>query len=98
MKAADATAPLLVAAIKAFRSTDALPEDPDDPSIWINKVDTSRSLIIGTMKAPAPDGGLAVFGLDGKLRQFLKGADRPNNVDVEITASTWTPRPPISPS
>jgi 3-phytase len=70
-------------AIKAFRATAALPQDPDDPSIWIDKADPSRSLIIATMKVPAPDGGIAVFGLDGKQRQFLKGADRPNNVDVE---------------
>jgi 3-phytase len=69
--------------VEAIRATDALPGDPDDPSIWIHKTDPSRSLIIATMKVAAPDGGLAVFGLDGKLRQFLKGADRPNNVDVE---------------
>jgi 3-phytase len=35
------------------------------------------------MKVAAPDGALAVFGLDGKLRQLLKGPDRPNNIDVE---------------
>lgn len=82
-KTADVAALPVVSAIKAFRATEPLPQDPDDPSIWINKADASRSLIIATMKVPAPNGGLAVFGLDGKLRQFLKGADRPNNVDVE---------------
>ena len=45
--------------------------------------DASKSLVLGTMKVAAPDGALAVFGLDGKLRQLLKGPDRPNNVDVE---------------
>jgi 3-phytase len=65
------------------RRTAALPLDPDDPAIWVNRANPSRSLIVGTMKAAAPDGGLAVFGLDGQLRQILKGADRPNNVDVE---------------
>jgi 3-phytase len=35
------------------------------------------------MKVAAPDGALAVFGVDGKLRQLLTGLDRPNNVDVE---------------
>jgi 3-phytase len=35
------------------------------------------------MKVAAPDGALAVFGIDGKLRDLLKGPDRPNNVDVE---------------
>ncbi len=69
--------------VKAFRATESLPQDPDDPAIWINKKDPGSSLILGTMKVAAPDGGLAVFGLDGKLRQFLKGANRPNNVDVE---------------
>ena len=63
--------------------TDALPHDPDDPAIWINKNDPGRSLVIGTMKVASPDGALAVFGLDGKLRQLLKGPNRPNNVDVE---------------
>ncbi len=72
-----------VPVVKAFRATEALPRDPDDPAIWINKIDASRGLIVATMKVSAPDGGLAVFGLDGKERQFLKGADRPNNVDVE---------------
>jgi len=69
--------------VKAFRPTAALPNDPDDPAIWVHKTDSSRSLIVGTVKVPAPDGALAVFGLDGAVRQFLKGPDRPNNVDVE---------------
>ncbi len=60
-----------------------MPQDPDDPAVWVNKGDPSRSLIVGTMKVPAPDGALAVFSLDGTLRQLLKGPDRPNNVDVE---------------
>jgi 3-phytase len=72
-----------VPVVKALRATEALSRDPDDPAIWINRTDPARSLIVATMKVPAPDGGLAVFGLDGKQRQFLRGADRPNNVDVE---------------
>jgi 3-phytase len=70
-------------AVKAVRATDALPRDPDDPAIWVNRGEASKSLVLGTMKVAAPDGALAVFGLDGKLRQLLKGPDRPNNVDVE---------------
>ena len=35
------------------------------------------------MKVGAPEGALAVFGLDGRLLQLLKGPNRPNNVDVE---------------
>jgi 3-phytase len=69
--------------VKAFRATDALPNDPDDPAIWINRTDPSKSLVFGTVKVAAPNGGLAVFGLDGQLKQLLTGPDRPNNVDVE---------------
>ncbi len=81
--AASAVIPAGTIAIKPLRATEALPQDPDDPAVWVNQRDASKSLILATMKVPAPDGGLAVFGLDGKQRQFLKGADRPNNVDVE---------------
>jgi 3-phytase len=69
--------------VKALRSTDTLPNDPDDPAVWINRTDASKSLVLGTVKVAAPNGGLAVFGLDGKLKQLITGPDRPNNVDVE---------------
>ena len=69
--------------IKALRATDTLPHDPDDPAVWVHPTDASKSLVLGTVKVAAPDGGLAVFGLDGKLKQLIKGPDRPNNVDVE---------------
>jgi 3-phytase len=72
-----------VAAVKPALATDTLPRDPDDPAIWVNRGDASKSLVFGTMKVAAPDGALAVFGLDGKLRQLAKGPNRPNNVDVE---------------
>ena len=71
------------ATVTAVRATAGLPHDPDDPAIWINRADPSASLVFGTMKVAAPDGALAVFDLDGKLRQLVKGPDRPNNVDVE---------------
>jgi 3-phytase len=64
-------------------STDAVSEDPDDPAVWVNSGDPSRSLVLGTNKVPAPGGALVVFGLDGKTRQTIDGIDRPNNVDVE---------------
>lgn len=69
--------------VKPLRATESLPRDPDDPAIWVNRRDAARSLVFGTMKVAAPDGALAIFGLDGKLKQLLKGPDRPNNVDVE---------------
>jgi 3-phytase len=72
-----------VVPVAPARSTVPVPHDPDDPAIWINRRDPSKSLIVGTVKVAAPDGALAVFGLDGKLRQFLTGPDRPNNVDIE---------------
>src|SRR6059058_5341402 len=52
-------------------------------AVWIHASVPERSLILGTNKAPAPNGALVVFGLDGKVRQTLAGIDRPNNVDVE---------------
>jgi len=70
-------------AIAPVRATQAVAHDPDDPAIWVNRRDPARSLIVGTVKVPAPDGALAVYGLDGRLRQLLTGPDRPNNVDVE---------------
>ena len=69
--------------VKPLRATEAVPDDPDDPAIWVNAADPVRSLIVGTVKVASPNGALAVFGLDGKIRQLLKGPDRPNNVDVE---------------
>jgi 3-phytase len=81
------SAPLLAQSlppvVAALRGTAALPSDPDDPAIWVNRSDPRRSLVLGTMKTAAPDGALAVFGLDGRLVQLAKGPDRPNNVDVE---------------
>lgn len=63
--------------------TDTLPHDTDDPAIWINPQDASQSLVLGTDKDE--DGGLYVFGLDGKLdsTRSVKGLKRPNNVDIE---------------
>jgi 3-phytase len=72
-----------IPAVQPMRSTERLPHDPDDPAVWVNRREPSKSLVLGTVKVAAPNGGLAVFGLDGQLRQLLKGPDRPNNVDVE---------------
>jgi 3-phytase len=69
--------------IEAAYSTAALANDPDDPAIWVHPTDASRSLIIGTMKVPAPAGAIVVFQLDGQITQMISGIDRPNNVDVE---------------
>jgi 3-phytase len=62
--------------------TDPVPNDPDDPAIWIDRRAPSRSLIAATDKKDGV-GGLYVFGLDGRIRQIITPLDRPNNVDVE---------------
>lgn len=63
--------------------TAAVLNDSDDPAIWIDTLNPSRSLVIGTDKGDST-GGLYVFSLDGRIdstrtRRPLK---RPNNVDV----------------
>lgn len=63
--------------------------DSDDPSVWVNPNNSGESIVISTLK----DGGLAVFNLDGSLRQTITAVDilgteaeygdiRYNNVDV----------------
>ncbi len=49
----------------------------DDPAIWVNPMDSSRSAIIGTVKKY----GLEVYDLQGKLLHSYKTGN-PNNVDV----------------
>jgi len=49
----------------------------DDPAIWRNAAKPGQSLIVGTDKKA----GLYVYGLDGKVRDFLD-AGRVNNVDL----------------
>ncbi|MCE7059794.1 phytase [Dyadobacter sp. CY343] len=62
--------------------TDSVVHDTDDPAIWINPQDPSKSLIIGTDKDE--DGALYVFDLAGKIQQdkVVKNLKRPNNVDI----------------
>ena len=68
-------------ALAPARQTAQVPNDPDDPAIWIHPTDPSKSLIFGTDKVPAK-GGLYVFGLDGSQKAAFTPLDRPNNVDV----------------
>ena len=49
----------------------------DDMAIWIHPTDVSQSLVIGDDK----DGGLMVWGLDGKELQYVAGTNY-NNLDV----------------
>jgi len=83
-KAVPAARPLSAAVeIKPAYATARLPNDPDDPAVWVHPTDPSRSLIIGTVKVAAPAGAVVAYGLDGQIRQIIPGIDRPNNVDVE---------------
>jgi len=75
-------APATPAPIVAALATDPVPHDADDPAIWVDAADPSRSLVIGTDKVEGT-GGLYAFGLDGRLRQSIAPLNRPNNVDVE---------------
>lgn len=69
--------------VKPVIVTEAVQFDSDDPAIWINSQDTSKSLIVGTDKDE--NGALYVFDLNGKIIQdkVVKGLKRPNNVDIE---------------
>lgn len=69
--------------IKPTVVTEKVFDDSDDPAIWIDKNDLSRSLIIGSDKH-AENGGVYVFGLDGEIdhKRSVLGLKRINNVDV----------------
>ena len=75
----------MVTRVKPVIITDSVRHNSDDPAIWINKNDLSKSLILGTDKGRnGEDGALYVFGLDGKeiKEKTFKGLKRPNNVDI----------------
>lgn len=63
--------------------TEATLHDTDDPAIWVNSADPSKSMIIGTDKDV--DGALYAFDLNGKIieERTVRGLKRPNNVDIE---------------
>lgn len=60
--------------------TDTVKWDTDDPAIWINPADPSKSLVIGTDKHM--NGALYAFNLEGKIVKVSTHLNRPNNVDV----------------
>ena len=68
--------------ISPVLSTEPVKYDTDDPAIWINPDDPTKSLVIGTDKNE--DGALYVFDLEGKILQdkMVSGLKRPNNVDL----------------
>jgi 3-phytase len=54
----------------------------DDPAIWRNPADPGASLLLGTDKKA----GIYVYGLDGKVRDFIDSG-RVNNVDLRADVS-----------
>ena len=73
-------APIQKNALKPAVVTEVLPHDTDDPAIWINPADATKSIIIGTDKDT--DGGLYAFDLNGKIIAKSEVLKRPNNVDI----------------
>lgn len=60
--------------------TQPVVHDSDDPAIWVNAADPSRSLVIGTDKAKG--GALYAFDLKGHIVGRTADLERPNNVDI----------------
>ena len=67
-------------AIKPTVVTQPTTHDTDDPAIWINPADATKSLVIGTDKDT--DGGIYIYSLDGKIIKKSITLKRPNNVDL----------------
>lgn len=69
--------------IKAKVITEQTLHDTDDPAIWINPKDASKSIVFGTDKNT--EGAIYAFDLDGKIIEdkTIRGLKRPNNVDLE---------------
>lgn len=68
--------------------------DTDDPAIWVNPKDASKSIVFGTDKKT--NGAIYAFDLEGKIIEdkTIRNIKRPNNVDLEygfkINDSTTT--------
>ena len=71
--------------VEASVETESVPrvwDALDDPAIWVNPVDRSESLVLGTDKMT----GLYVYDLDGQVLQHVK-EQAYNNVDIVL--SPW---------
>ena len=77
------TSPLASLQLKPYLETEKVPDDPDDPAIWIHPADRQQSIIVATNKVEKPGGSLVVYDLNGKIIQTIGNLDRPNNVDIE---------------
>lgn len=74
----------LTAVIRPMIITQPSLNDTDDPAIWINPRDVSKSLILGTDKGDTT-GGIYVYDLAGRIdsSRTVLHLKRPNNIDVE---------------
>jgi 3-phytase len=68
--------------IRPALETESAAFDVDDPALWVNTSNPASSLIVGTVKRAIPEGGLAVYNLDGKMVEKVEDIDRPDNVDI----------------
>lgn len=71
-----------LAVIPATVITETTIQDTDDPAIWVNKNNLSKSIVFGTGKDT--DGAIYAYDLDGKIIEdkTLRGIQRPNNIDI----------------
>jgi 3-phytase len=69
---------LEVKAVAQTQHVEASGDVADDPAIWVDPLDSEKSLIVGTNKK---GGGLEVYSLDGTRIQALKHG-KFNNVDI----------------
>ncbi|GAA3595163.1 hypothetical protein GCM10022396_10350 [Flavivirga amylovorans] len=63
--------------------TETTLHDTDDPAIWVNPKNASKSIVFGTDKNT--EGAIYAFDLDGKIIEdkTIRNLKRPNNVDLE---------------
>ncbi len=63
--------------------TEKVTHDTDDPAIWVNPTDPSKSIVFGTDKDT--NGAIYAFDLEGKIisDKIITGIKYPNNIDVE---------------
>jgi 3-phytase len=81
----DDDSPLRTATAHPAVETESLPgsgDVADDSAIWVNEADPARSVVVAGSKSES-DGGVAVFDMQGRLRQFLAGG-KIGNVDLRV--------------
>lgn len=69
-------------AISPIIITEFTLNDTDDPAIWVNPDDASKSIVFGTDKET--NGAIYAFDLEGKIieSKTIRNIKRPNNVDL----------------